>query len=119
MRSRILPGFEVAASTRFMKPFDHIYFSNSASRNTEVYTGALGGFRARGPMKSIVRLVVLISLTVVAAGQSMKTNKSSATTAGNAKFGQLCEQFVKGSLALSPVSASYAGYHKHKDARTG
>ena len=38
---------------------------------------------------------------------------------GSAKFAQLCDQFVKESLALSPVNASQAGYHKHKDTKTG
>jgi uncharacterized protein (DUF885 family) len=35
------------------------------------------------------------------------------------KFAELSERFIKESLALSPVSASYAGYHKHTDAKTG
>src|SRR5690348_17185601 len=38
---------------------------------------------------------------------------------GNAKFSQLCDQFVKGSLALLPVAASQAGYHNHVDPKTG
>ena len=41
------------------------------------------------------------------------------TTQANAKFAQMCDQFVKDSLALSPVNASRAGYHKHKDPKTG
>jgi len=44
---------------------------------------------------------------------------SASNNNGNAKFAQMCDQFVKDSLALSPVSASQAGYHKHKDAKTG
>ena len=35
------------------------------------------------------------------------------------KFSKLAEQYMYESLALSPVSASYAGYHKHTDAKTG
>ena len=31
----------------------------------------------------------------------------------------MTDQFVKDSLALSPVNASQAGYHKHKDPKTG
>ena len=31
----------------------------------------------------------------------------------------MSDQFVKDSLALSPVSASQAGYHKHTDPKTG
>ena len=47
--------------------------------------------------------------------------KTSANTSGadNSKFSQLEDQFVKESLAISPVSASQAGYHKHVDAKTG
>src|SRR5579884_812896 len=37
----------------------------------------------------------------------------------DAKFSKLAEQYMYESLALSPVSASYAGYHKHKDPKTG
>jgi uncharacterized protein (DUF885 family) len=35
------------------------------------------------------------------------------------KFAALSDQFMKDSLALSPVSASAAGYHTHIDAKTG
>ena len=37
----------------------------------------------------------------------------------NAKFAEMSDRFVKDSLALSPVSASQAGYHKHTDPTTG
>jgi len=46
--------------------------------------------------------------------QTMSANQSS----GNPKFLALCDQFVKESLALSPVGASQAGYHKHLDPKT-
>ena len=46
----------------------------------------------------------------------MSANNNSAS--GNPKFLTLCDQFVKESLALSPVSASQAGYHKHVDPKT-
>ncbi len=49
----------------------------------------------------------------------MKQPSGNAATQGNAKFAQMCDQFVKDSLALSPVNASQAGYHKHKDLKTG
>jgi len=39
--------------------------------------------------------------------------------AGESTFLELAEQFVHESLALSPASASQAGYHKHNDPRTG
>lgn len=47
--------------------------------------------------------------------------KNAANTSGadNSKFSQLEDRFVKESLAISPVSASQAGYHKHVDAKTG
>jgi uncharacterized protein (DUF885 family) len=52
-----------------------------------------------------------------------QTTKSSAdlTPAAQAsgKFSEMEEQFVKESLALSPVNASQAGYHKHMDTTTG
>jgi len=38
---------------------------------------------------------------------------------GNALFAKMCEQFMKDSLALSPVTASQVGYHKHTDPKTG
>ena len=43
----------------------------------------------------------------------------STSTASNPKFAQLSEQFIHESLALSPITASQAGYHKHTDAKTG
>ncbi len=46
-------------------------------------------------------------------------NQSKADAPGNANFLAMADQFVKDSLALSPVSASQAGYHKHRDAKTG
>ena len=37
----------------------------------------------------------------------------------DSKFSKLSEQFMYESLALSPVNASYAGYHKYTDKKTG
>jgi len=37
----------------------------------------------------------------------------------NVKFAQMSEAFIHETLALSPSSASQAGYHKHLDPRTG
>src|SRR5215831_2724714 len=37
----------------------------------------------------------------------------------NSQFARLADQFVKDSLALSPVTASGAGYHQHPDPKTG
>ncbi len=73
-------------------------------------------------------------LCLMALGQSPKGAKPAAAAkhtgggspgadsknGGDSKtFAALSDQFMKESLALSPISASYAGYHKHKDAKTG
>jgi len=65
-------------------------------------------------MKSLLILVSALILTAAVEAQTMSANKSS----GNPKFLALCDQFVKESLALSPVGASQAGYHKHIDPKT-
>ena len=44
---------------------------------------------------------------------------ASLHAAASLKFPALSDQFMKGSLALSPTSASAAGYHKHVDPKTG
>jgi hypothetical protein len=61
-------------------------------------------------------LPVLLTMSVVA-----QTSKSAGgrSAQDNKKFSELEDQFVKESLALSPVTASQAGYHKHVDAKTG
>ena len=51
------------------------------------------------------------------AGSQTATNTT--TMASNPAFSKLTDQFVKESLALSPVNASYAGYHKYTDPKTG
>ena len=38
---------------------------------------------------------------------------------GNEKFAKLSEEFIHETLALSPSSASQAGYHQHVDPKTG
>jgi uncharacterized protein (DUF885 family) len=65
-------------------------------------------------MKSLLILLSALILTAALEAQTMSANK----TSGNPKFLRLCDQFVKESLALSPVGASQAGYHKHVDPRT-
>jgi uncharacterized protein (DUF885 family) len=42
-----------------------------------------------------------------------------AAPQGNEKFAKLSEEFVHETLALSPASASQAGYHKYVDPKTG
>src|SRR5690242_6060970 len=59
----------------------------------------------------------LSMLLFVAAGWTL-TMSQEKSSSGNAKFLSFCDQFVKESLALSSVSASQAGYHKHVDPKT-
>ncbi len=42
-----------------------------------------------------------------------------SASASNVTFSRLAEQFIHESLALSPVMASQAGYHRYTDPRTG
>jgi uncharacterized protein (DUF885 family) len=51
-------------------------------------------------------------------GQTMGTAADAGKKSAE-RFSELEDQFVKESLALSPVNASQAGYHKHVDAKTG
>jgi uncharacterized protein (DUF885 family) len=52
---------------------------------------------------------------------TQETNSSTTSSPGPAarQFAELSDRFMKDSLALSPASASQAGYHKHVDAKTG
>jgi len=59
----------------------------------------------------------LIILTAAAEPKTMSENQNSRSD--NPKFLALSDQFVKESLALSPVGASQAGYHKHRNVKTG
>jgi len=58
------------------------------------------------------RIVACLLVTVTVMGQT--SGKS-----GDSLFLQLAEQFVHESLALSPSTASQAGYHKRRDPKTG
>ena len=64
-------------------------------------------------------LVVAMMLCMVAAAQTnskSKTGKGNSKAGGGAqKFLPLAGQFMRESLALSPVNASQAGYHRHTD----
>jgi uncharacterized protein (DUF885 family) len=44
---------------------------------------------------------------------------SNLTAESNANFAKLSEEFIHETLALSPSSASQAGYHQHVDPKTG
>jgi len=61
----------------------------------------------------------LLLLLMSTFSMAQSTNHMSHPHQANAKFAQMTDQFVKDSLALSPVSASQAGYHKHLDPKTG
>ena len=51
--------------------------------------------------------------------QNAKSAAKPFHTSAAQRFAELSDQFMKDSLALSPTSASQAGYHKHLDAKTG
>lgn len=66
-------------------------------------------------MQRSFSLFVFSGLLILFAGiQAM-----AADPAVTARFRRLTDEFVKESLALSPVTATGAGYHKHVDAKTG
>ncbi len=66
-------------------------------------------------MKDCFRILLFLSFaSLLTMAQSTKSNPQP-----NAKFSQMCDEFVKDSLALSPVNASQAGYHQHTDPKTG
>jgi len=69
-------------------------------------------------MKYVLRILLLFSL-ICTFSMAQSTNPMSHPSQASAKFAQMTDQFVKDSLALSPVSASQAGYHKHLDPKTG
>jgi uncharacterized protein (DUF885 family) len=51
--------------------------------------------------------------------QQQRQPSGASRAAASQKFAALSDEFMKDSLALSPVSASAAGYHTHVDAKTG
>ena len=59
---------------------------------------------------AVISLMVLLP--------SGTSSADSHASAGSKKFAALSEQFMKDGLALSPSSASQAGYHVHIDSRT-
>jgi Bacterial protein of unknown function (DUF885) len=50
---------------------------------------------------------------------ALMAQTSNSFAEANAKFAQLSEEFIHETLALSPSSASQAGYHLHVDPKTG
>jgi uncharacterized protein (DUF885 family) len=65
--------------------------------------------------------VILWMVMMAPSSRSQQTNQSTDASRGAAaqKFAALSDQFMKESLALSPSSASAAGYHIHRDPKTG
>ena len=73
----------------------------------------------KSKLYALIFLSVVIFSTIVWAS-TVNDAKQSAQAADNSKkFQQLADQFVKESLALSPITASAAGYHKYTDPKTG
>ena len=64
-------------------------------------------------------LIVATSIAAFVSIHSFASEKKMASDAASNKFAQLSDEFMKDSLALSPVSASAAGYHKHVDSQSG
>ncbi|HEV2697548.1 MAG TPA: DUF885 domain-containing protein, partial [Terriglobales bacterium] len=69
-------------------------------------------------MKTLLAALALVLFTIPVMPQE-KTTSAASGAQSNSKFSQMEDQFVKESLAVSPVSASQAGYHKHIDSKTG
>ncbi len=63
-----------------------------------------------------MKLVPIVACLLFAAPLAAQ---SPASTSSSAKFARMSEQFIHETLALSPVSASYAGYHTYTDPKTG
>ena len=60
----------------------------------------------------------LFAAFILGAG-ALAAQIGSAAPQANEKFAKLSEEFVHETLALSPASASQAGYHTHRDPTTG
>jgi len=75
-------------------------------------------------MKRLMLLPVCATLLLAILAMpanTQETNSSTKSSAGPSaqNFAELSDRFMKDSLALSPTSASQAGYHKHVDPKTG
>jgi hypothetical protein len=72
-------------------------------------------------MTNLLRILLFVSFASLLCTSQSQNMKSTTTIAkqANAKFSEMTDRFVKDSLALSPVNASQAGYHKHTDPKTG
>jgi len=75
-------------------------------------------------MNRLILLPVCVTLLLAILAMPANTQETNSSTKSSAspaaqKFAELSDRFMKDSLALSPTSASQAGYHKHVDAKTG
>jgi uncharacterized protein (DUF885 family) len=64
-----------------------------------------------------MRFLPAVACLVISCATMAQSANNSADA--GAKFSQLSEDFIHETLALSPSSASQAGYHKHVDPKTG
>jgi uncharacterized protein (DUF885 family) len=64
-----------------------------------------------------MQLLPIAACVLISSALMAQTSDSSA--GANAKFAKLSEEFIHETLALSPSSASQAGYHLHVDPKTG
>ena len=64
-----------------------------------------------------MQLLHAVGFFLIASTLMSETSDPSAETSG--KFAKLSEEFIHETLALSPSSASQAGYHQHLDPKTG
>lgn len=67
-------------------------------------------------MKKKSNLAVGSALCVFLISCLPASSPAESSAAAGEKFAAMADQFMKESLALSPTSASQAGYHKHRDA---
>ncbi len=72
------------------------------------------------PAPNVAVCFAVLSLMVLLPTGSAKAGPpTNATAADSQKFAALSDRFMKDSLALSPMTASQAGYHVHVDPKTG
>jgi uncharacterized protein (DUF885 family) len=64
-----------------------------------------------------MRIFSIVACVLISSALMAQTSNSAA--ASSAKFAKLSEEFIYETLALSPSSASQAGYHQHLDSKTG
>jgi uncharacterized protein (DUF885 family) len=64
-----------------------------------------------------MRLLIVSACLLISCVVTAQTPAGSAEA--NARFSKLAEGFIHETLALSPASASQAGYHNHVDPKTG